>query len=62
MKQIFLTCLLASVLAVKLSEDPLVSAIVGVAPVTVERHLDALGVAHVDYFCFLMESESLVLS
>ena len=38
------------------SQSIVVSAIVGVAPVTVERHLDALGVAHVDYFCFLMES------
>ena len=38
------------------SQSIVVSAIVGVLPVTVERHLDALGVAHVDYFIFLMES------
>jgi len=38
------------------SQSIVVSAIVGVSPITVERQLNAIGVAHVDYFVFLMES------
>ena len=33
-----------------------ISAIVGVAPISVERELHRLGIAHVDYFAFIKES------
>lgn len=38
-----------------------VSAIVGVSPISVERDLHRLGIAHVDYFAFLKESQLALL-